>query len=96
MVKLNYKNNYSGVIKMKIKKSDILALPTNLNLCHNEEEVKYEFAKAFQIKIDSQMKMDLYLPTCLFEFKYDKNLKSIIQRARVIAQALYYIRELKY
>ena len=42
MVKLNYKNNYSGVIKMKIKKSDILALPTNLNLCHNEEECRQD------------------------------------------------------
>ena len=42
------------------------------------------------------MKMDLYIPNCLFEFKYDKNLKSNLQRARVVAQALYYIRELKY
>ena len=81
---------------MKVTKDDIAKLPTILSSCHNEEEVKFEFARTFKIKLDSQMKMDLYLPNCLFEFKYDKNLKSNIQRAKVIAQALYYIKELKY
>lgn len=76
--------------------SKIYELPEILSACHNEEEVKFEFAKVFKLKIDSQMKMDLFIPNCLFEFKYDKNLKSNLQRAKVVAQALYYIRELKY
>jgi len=71
-------------------------LPASLALCNTEEEVKSEFARAFKFKLDTRQRMDLYTSRILFEFKYDKNLKSLDARAYVVAQTMYYIRELKY
>lgn len=78
------------------KKSKIQDLPQVLAKCHNEEEVKENFASAFEYKYDTHMRMDLYTTNILFEFKYDKKMHSLSQRAKVIAQMLYYVRELKY
>lgn len=72
-------------------------LYTVLRACRDEEEVKSEFAKFFKIKlITHKYKIDLYTEQALYEFKYDRNFKSKTERAKVIAQTLYYIRKLKY
>lgn len=67
-----------------------------LNSCQNEEEVKYEFAKFFDYKIDTSERIDLYSQEILFEFKYDINMNNVNMRSKAIAQALYYMRRLKY
>ncbi|WP_077230005.1 hypothetical protein [Clostridium baratii] len=67
-----------------------------LKVCNSEEEVKYEFAKFFKYKIDTRERIDLYSPEILFEFKYKINLDNVTARSKAIAQALYYIRRLKY
>lgn len=64
--------------------------------CETEEEVKSEFAKYFKFKIKTKKRFDHYSEQILYEFKYDRNFKKISTRAKIIAQALYYIRELKF
>ena len=71
-------------------------LGSRLAGCTSEEEVKYEFAKYFKYKLDTRDKIDLYSDSVLYEFKYDVNLRNAYIRAKVFAQALYYIRRLKY
>lgn len=71
-------------------------LYSGLKACETEEEVKSEFAKYFKFKIKTKQRFDHYSEQILYEFKYAKNLKNIQTRAKVIAQALYYIRELKF
>jgi len=61
-----------------------------------EEDVKNAYAKYFDIAYDTSDRMDLYTSGVLFEFKYDKNLKSLKMRSQVLAQALYYVRQIKY
>jgi len=68
----------------------------SLSVCETEEEVKSEFAKYFKFKIKTKQRFDHYSKQILYEFKYDKNLKSIPTRARIIAQTMYYARELKF
>ncbi len=68
-----------------------------LKTCHDEEEVKSEFAKYFKIKLNThRYKIDLYTEQALYEFKYDRNFRRKTERSKVIAQTLYYIRKLKY
>lgn len=68
-----------------------------LMYCNDEEEVKSEFAKFFKIKlITHKYKIDLYTNNTLFEFKHNRNFKSKTERAKVIAQTLYYVRKLKF
>lgn len=65
--------------------------------CNDEEEVKSAFAKFFKIKmVTHKYKIDLYTNNTLFEFKYDRNFKSKTERAKAIAQTLYYVRKLKF
>lgn len=65
--------------------------------CGDEEEVKSEFAKYFKIKlVTHKYKIDLYTYNILFEFKHDRNFNSKTERAKAIAQTLYYVRKLKY
>ncbi len=70
--------------------------------CSTEEEVKFAFIQFFRahlpktFKLDSRKNIDFYTPQILFEFKFDVDLKNIEVRARAFAQALYYIRRLKY
>ena len=61
-----------------------------------EEDVKNAYAKHFDISYDTSDRLDLYTSGVLFEFKYDKNLKSLRMRSQVLAQTLYYVRQLKY
>ncbi|MBR1398438.1 MAG: hypothetical protein IJ563_13050, partial [Selenomonadaceae bacterium] len=66
------------------------------NNASTEEELKHYFAKFFDLKLNTKHQIDLYTPQVLFEFKYDVNLNNIQSRAKTAAQALYYIRRLKY
>lgn len=61
-----------------------------------EEDVKNAYARYFDISYDTSDRMDLYTTGVLFEFKYDKNIKSLRIRSHVLAQTLYYIRQIKY
>ena len=64
--------------------------------CKTEEEIKSRFARYFKIILNTRHQIDLYTPQVIFEFKLNANLKNIQSRAKIIAQALYYIRKLKY
>ena len=79
-----------------MSKARITNLPKILAESNTEEEVKSEFAKAFKYKLDTRLRMDLYTPNILFEFKFNRNFRAHNTKAPVIAQALYYIREVKY
>ena len=68
-----------------------------LSVCNDEEEAKSEFAIFFKIKlVTHKYKIDLYTNHTLFEFKHDRNFKSKTERAKVVAQTLYYVRKLKF
>ena len=61
-----------------------------------EEDLKFAFAKYMKLKPSSKNFVDLYTPKILFEFKFNANFTRLHERAKVIAQALYYIRRLKF
>ncbi len=70
-----------------------------LSNCSNEEEVKFYFVshfKHFGFRFDTRKNIDFYTPQTLFEFKFDGNFRNVCRLARTFAQALYYIRRLKY
>ena len=67
-----------------------------LSRCKVEDDVRAAYAKFFDIPFDASEYIDLYTPQVLFEFKYDKNLSRSHEKARVLAQALYYVRRLRY
>ena len=67
-----------------------------LRSCAKEEEVKAEFCKFFKMKIFALRGIDHYTERVLFEFKYDRNFKSLENVARVLAQVMYYARMLKF
>ncbi|MCG8786395.1 hypothetical protein G1K52_11560 [Tenacibaculum finnmarkense] len=67
-----------------------------LKTAKTEETVKAIYAKYFKIDYNTADKHDLYTPQVLFEFKYDKNFQNLKALATILAQALYYIRRLKY
>ena len=61
-----------------------------------EEDLKFAFAKYMKLKPSSKKFIDLYTKQILFEFKLNANFTRLHERAKVIAQALYYIRRLKF
>ena len=67
----------------------------NISNAQTEEELKYYFAKFFNLPFNTKNRKDLYTEQILFEFKLDDNLKNLKIRAKVIAQALYYVRRMK-
>ena len=69
---------------------------SKLKAARTEETVKSIYAKYFNINYDTAYKHDLYTPQVLFEFKYDKNFENLKALSTILAQALYYIRRLKY
>lgn len=71
-------------------------LPQILGACSTEEEVKAEIAKAFKIKVNTKQRIDLYTSRVLFEFKFDRNFQSTEARAGILAQTMYYLREIKF
>ena len=67
-----------------------------LQTAATEEEIKSRFAKYFNLTLNTKHYIDLYTPQVTFEFKSEVNLQNITARARTVAQALYYVRRLKY
>ena len=67
-----------------------------LDHCKVEADVRAAYAKFFDIPFDASEYIDLYTPQVLFEFKYDKNLVRYTEKARILAQALYYVRRLRF
>lgn len=67
-----------------------------LDRCKVEDDVRAAYAKFFDIPFDASEYIDLYTPQVLFEFKYDKNLARHSEKARVLAQSLYYVRRLRF
>ena len=67
-----------------------------LGATKTEEDVKGAYAAHFGIRYDTSDRIDLYTEQVLFEFKFDKNMRSLKQRAAILAQNLYYIHRLKY
>lgn len=60
-------------------------LYASLAPCKKEEEVKAEFCKFFKMKIKALGNIDHYTEQVLFEFKYDRNFKSVANVAAVLA-----------
>ena len=80
----------------KITQKNHEKLISDLEKTTTEEEVKLYFSKFFDVKINTGDRHDLYTREALFEFKWDKNMKKVAERSKILAQALYYIREIKY
>ncbi len=76
---------------MKYQEFKSLLLKAN-----TEEDVKAAFSKYYHIDYDTSAYHDLYTTNLLFEFKFERNLEKIGNRALVLAQSLYYIHRLKY
>ncbi len=75
---------------------NIKSFQTLLVGCKVEADVRAAYAKFFDIPFDASEYIDLYTPQVLFEFKYDRNLTRTHEKARILAQALYYVRRLRY
>lgn len=67
-----------------------------LDRCKVEADVRAAYSKFFDIPFDASEYIDLYTPQVLFEFKYDRNLSRTREKAKVLAQSLYYARRLSY
>lgn len=67
-----------------------------LDRCKVEDDVRAAYAKFFDIPFDASEYIDLYTPQVLFEFKFDRNLSRTREKAKVLAQSLYYARRLRY
>ena len=61
-----------------------------------EEDLKFAFIKRLNLNPSSKKSIDLYTEQVLFEFKLNADFTHLHTRAKVIAQALYYIRRLKF
>lgn len=60
-----------------------------------EEEVKHAYAAHFDLDYDTEFRHDLYSPEIFFEFKFSRSLQKRHSRAAVLAQVMYYIRQLR-
>ena len=88
-----------GMAKRKLAKATLSGQKEwieALGKTKTEEDVKGAYAAHFGIQYDTSDRIDLYTKQALFEFKFDKNLRSLKQRAAILAQNLYYIHRLKY
>lgn len=88
-----------GMARRKTAKASLSGLKewiAALGATKTEEDVKGAYAAHFGIRYDTSDRIDLYTEQALFEFKFDKNLRSLKQRAAILAQNLYYIHRLKY
>jgi len=61
-----------------------------------EEEVKHAYAAHFDLDYDTEFHHDLYSPEIFFEFKFSRSLQKRSSRAAVLAQVMYYIRQLRF
>jgi len=60
-----------------------------------EEEVKHAYAAHFGLDYDTEFRHDLYSPEIFFEFKFSRSLQKRNARAAVLAQVMYYVRQLR-
>ncbi|HUZ08523.1 MAG TPA: hypothetical protein VMV89_13680, partial [Candidatus Paceibacterota bacterium] len=60
-----------------------------------EEEVKHAYAAHFNLDYDTEFRHDLYSPEIFFEFKFSRSLQKRNSRAAVLAQVMYYVRQLR-
>ncbi len=60
-----------------------------------EEEVKHAYAAHFGLDYDTEFHHDLYSPEIFFEFKFSRSLQKRNSRAAVLAQVMYYVRQLR-
>ncbi|MBR3498403.1 MAG: hypothetical protein IKO05_05355 [Selenomonadaceae bacterium] len=72
-----------------------LHLYETISSAANEEELKHLFVNFFGLPFSTKNRVDLYTEQILFEFKFNENFHHLPTRAKVIAQALYYVRRLK-
>lgn len=75
------------------KKFDVLA---RLVQVKTEEEVKAAYVRHFDIALSTSGHVDCRTESCLFEFKLDKNMQNQKALATIMAQALYYLRRIRY
>ena len=68
----------------------------SLAAARTEEEVKFAYAKYFDLDYDTSHRHDLYHKQVFFEFKSNKNFHNLKTRATTLAQTLYYIHRLKF
>ncbi len=68
----------------------------SLASARTEEEVKFAYAKYFDLDYDTSHRHDLYHKQVFFEFKSNKNFHNLKTRATTLAQTLYYIHRLKF
>ena len=61
-----------------------------------EEEVKHAYAEHFGLDYDTEFRHDLYSREVFYEFKFSRSLQKRESRAAVIAQVLYYVRQLRF
>ena len=66
-----------------------------LSQAQRESDIGALYARLFSIDSDSTDNHDLYTPQILFEFKADKNFENVKALSKILAQTLYYVRELK-
>ena len=67
-----------------------------LQACKKEEEIKAEFCRFFGMKLNALGAIDHYTEAILYEFKYERNFQNLDERAKAIAQTMYYARRLKF
>lgn len=72
-----------------------LHLYETISSAATEEELKFRFVNFFGLPFSTKNRVDLYTEQILFEFKFNENFQHLPTRAKVIAQALYYVRRLK-
>lgn len=68
----------------------------SIKSAETEEAVKAAYARLFDIPYNTKKHRDLITDTVLFEFKFNKSFGRVKGRAAALAQALYYIRRIKY
>lgn len=79
-----------------MSKKSLAKFLSSLQSAATEEEVKFAYAKYFNLDYDTKSRHDLYTKQVFFEFKSNKNFHNLKVRASVLAQTLYYIRRLKF
>lgn len=69
---------------------------SKLASANTEEAVKATYVKFLDLDFDNPDNIDLYIPPVIFEFKYNQRLEKESVRAKILAQALYYIRRIRH
>ncbi len=71
-------------------------LRARIGKAKTEEDVKSAWARALGLDYDTSEDIDLYTPQVLFEFKLSAQLSQAVRRAQALAQAMYYLRRMRF